>query len=78
VVGDALGAAELAARSPLVEPRPFGAPPCAHTEPLQSPSSMESTTRTKPIHLMFASSGVRIDNPPRNVGFRLGAGSSMN
>ena len=32
VVGDVPGVAELAAGSPVVEPRPLGAPPCAYAK----------------------------------------------
>jgi hypothetical protein len=42
VVGDVPGVAELAAGSPVVEPRPLGAPLCAYTKVPESASTAAS------------------------------------
>ncbi len=39
VVGDELGFAELAAGSPVVDPAPLGAPPCAYAKEPYSTSA---------------------------------------
>jgi hypothetical protein len=39
VVGEVPGVAELAAGSPVVDPRPLGTPVCAYAKPLESVSA---------------------------------------
>ena len=51
VVGEVPGVAELAAGSPVVEPRPLGAPPCAFA---YVPEAISVTARTMITDLMNA------------------------
>jgi hypothetical protein len=58
VVGDVLGVAELAAGSPVVEPRPLGAPPCACAKVLESASAAASEIAESFMAAPFGMTGI--------------------
>ena len=66
VVGDVPGVVELAAGSPVVEPRPLGAPLCAYAKVLQSASAAASEIT---VNFMAGSLSVDHDNPAEKVRF---------
>jgi len=68
VVGDVPGVAELAAGSPVVDPRPLGAPPCAHANVFASPRTIVAVANAIPESFMAAPCGRRRIIPARNTG----------
>jgi hypothetical protein len=70
VVGDVPGVAELAAGSPVVEPRPLGGPLCANAK---LPASVRVAANRTVVSFMVMLS-VDHDNSPGEAGFR-GAGN---
>jgi hypothetical protein len=68
VVGDVPGVAELAAGSPVVDPRPLGAPPCAHANVFASPRTIAAVANAIAVSFMAAPCGRRRIIPAINCG----------
>jgi hypothetical protein len=75
VVGDVPGVAELAAGSPVVEPRPLGAPLCAYANVFASPTTMMIVATAILVSFMVAPYGRKKDNVAAKQRFRCPSGN---